>query len=146
MKTKKTTQKVDTRIQELEEEVKLAQETTKRSLADYQNLLRRTQEDRLKSIQMANQGLMEELVQPLEHLEMAAAQLNDPGLNMVLSQLKNVLENAGLEEIQAIGKKFDVELMEAVDKAGDGDTVVKVTQKGYMLNGVVIRHAKVVLE
>lgn len=146
MKTKKTTQKVDTRIQELEEEVKLAQETTKRSLADYQNLLRRTQEDRLKSIKMANQGLMEELVQPLEHLEMAAAQLNDPGLNMVLSQLKNVLENAGLEEIQAMGKKFDVELMEAVDKAGDGDTVVKVTQKGYMLNGVVIRHAKVVLE
>lgn len=143
MKKKKTANDI---FKKLEEELKASQETTKRSLADYQNLLRRTQEDRLKSIQMANQGLMEDLVQPVEHLEMAAGQINDPGLDMVLSQLKTVLENAGLEEIQAMGKDFDVDLMEAVEKAGEGSTVVKVTQKGYMLNGVVIRHAKVVLE
>ena len=65
MKTKKT--KHDLKIVELEEKLHLAQEKEMRSLADYQNLLRRTQQERLKSIQLANQGLMEDLIQPLEH-------------------------------------------------------------------------------
>ena len=119
MKTKKT--KHDLKIVELEEKLHLAQEKEMRSLADYQNLLRRTQQERLKSIQLANQGLMEDLIQPLEHLEMAAQQIDDQGLNMVTGQLKRVLEDAGLEEIEVMGKKFDVDFMEAVEKGEKGE-------------------------
>ncbi len=118
----------------------------KRALADYQNLLRRTQQERLKSIQLANQGLMEDLIQPLEHLEMAAQQIDDQGLNMVTGQLKRVLEDAGLKEIEAMDKKFDVDFMEAVEKGDKGDKVIKIVRKGYLLNGEVIQHAKVVLD
>ncbi|MCC6710854.1 MAG: nucleotide exchange factor GrpE [Candidatus Pacebacteria bacterium] len=144
---KKTTQdqKLAAKVLELEQQLHQAQEKEKRSLADYQNLLRRTQEERLKSIKLANQTLLEELVQPLEHLEMAAGQLNDPGLNMVLGQLKKVLTEAGLAEIEVMGKEFDVNLMEVVEKQAEGNKVVKVVRKGYLLNGVVIQHAKVVL-
>ncbi len=144
---KKTTQdqKLAAKVLELEQQLHQAQEKEKRSLADYQNLLRRTQEERLKSIKLANQTLLEELVQPLEHLEMAAGQLNDPGLNMVLGQLKKVLTEAGLAEIEVMGKEFDVNLMEVVEKQGEGNKVAQVVRKGYLLNGVVIQHAKVVL-
>lgn len=148
-KTKTSTnqdRKLEAKLLDLEEKLQAAAEKEKRSLADYQNLLRRTQEERLKSIKLANQSLIEELIQPLEHLEMAAVQLNDAGLNMVLDQLKKVLKNEGLEEIEVMGKRFDVEVMEAVEKNGQGDKVVKVIRKGYRLNGVVIQHAKVVLE
>lgn len=137
--------KLEAKLFALEEQLKVASEKEKRSLADYQNLLRRTQEERLKSIKLANQSLMEELIQPLEHLEMAAVQLNDPGLNMVLDQLKKVLVNAGLEEITVMGQEFDVNVMEAVEKKGQGNKVIEVVRKGYQLNGVVIQHAKVVL-
>jgi molecular chaperone GrpE len=144
MKTKKTKQ--DTKIVELEEQLHEAQEKEKRSLADYQNLLRRTQQERLRSVQLANQGLMEDLIQPLEHLEMAAGQIDDQGLNMVAGQLKMVLENAGLEEIEVMGKKFNVDFMEAVEKGEKGNKVIKIVRKGYLLNGEVIQHAKVVLD
>jgi molecular chaperone GrpE len=144
-KTTQDDQKLLAKVEELEQQLQQAQEKEKRSLADYQNLLRRTQEERLKSIKLANQTLLEELVQPLEHLEMAAGQLNDPGLNMVLGQLKKVLTEAGLAEIEVMGKEFDVNLMEVVEKQGEGNKVAKVVRKGYLLNGVVIQHAKVVL-
>jgi len=144
-KTTQDDQKLLAKVEELEQQLQQAQEKEKRSLADYQNLLRRTQEERLKSIKLANQTLLEELVQPLEHLEMAAGQLNDPGLNMVLGQLKKTLTDAGLAEIEVLGKEFDLNLMEVVEKQGEANKVVKVVRKGYSLNGVVIQHAKVVL-
>ena len=144
MKTKKTKQ--DPKIAELEEQLHLAKEKEMRSLADYQNLLRRTQQERLRSIQLANQSLMEDLIQPLEHLEMAAQQIDDQGLNMVAGQLKRVLEDAGLEEIEVMDKKFNVDFMEVVEKGEKGDKVVKIVRKGYLLNGEVIQHAKVVLD
>lgn len=155
MKTKKdkTTKNVDKvlekaqqRIVELEEQLHSSTEKEKRSLADYHNLVRRTQEERMKSIQMANRDLMESLVQPFEHLQMASDQIEDQGLIMVLEQLKKVLSDFGLEEIAAIGKEFDVEIMEVVEKEANGEIVTKVVQKGYRLNGVVIQHAKVVLD
>jgi len=142
----KVLEKAQQRIVELEEQLHLAQEKEKRSLADYHNLVRRTQEERMKTIQMASRDLMESLVQPFEHLQMASAQIEDQGLSMVLEQLKKVLSDFGLEEIEAIGKEFDVELMEAVEKEDKGEVVIKIAQKGYRLNGVVIQHAKVVLD
>lgn len=147
MKKTKVTDQQDlaAKVLVLEAQLQAAQEKEKRSLADYQNLLRRTQEERLKSIKLANQMLLEELVQPLEHLEMAAQQLNDAGLNMVLGQLKKVLTEAGLAEIEVLGKEFDLDTMEVVEKQGEGNKVIKVVRKGYSLNGVVIQHAKVVL-
>jgi len=122
-----------------------AQEKEKRALADYQNLIRRQQQDRAKLIQLANRDLIESLLPSLENLETAAAQLKDNGLELVLSQIKQVLAEFGVEEIEALGKEFDVELMEAVESKGEGQTVKKVLRKGYKLNGLVIQHAKVVL-
>jgi len=116
-----------------------------RALADYQNLVRRTREDRSKVAKIAGRDFIESLLEPFEHLSLAAEQLKDPGINMVVTELWQALASQGLQEIEAMGKKFDVNTMEVVERVGDGDIVVKVIRRGYMLNGEVIQHAKVVV-
>ena len=122
-----------------------ASEREKRALADYQNLVRRSQEDRARAIKLAGVEFASVLLQPMDHLARAAAQLKDPGLTMVLTQFEQALAQAGLEEIKVMGQKFDVNTMEVVDTKDKGEKVVAVVSKGYTLNGEVIQHAKVVL-
>lgn len=122
-----------------------AKESELRSLADYQNLVRRTSEDRVKLVKFANRELITDLLQPLDHLSLAAQQLNDSGLNMTVQQLWKVLNEYGVEEVNPVGKSFDVQTMEVVEKQGDGDTVLTVIKKGYTLHGEVIQHAKVIV-
>lgn len=138
-------EKLEARIADLEEALILSNEKEKRAMADYQNLVRRSREERQSFVKMANRDFALGILQPLEHLAMAATQINDQGLDMVIAQLQKQLENEGLVEIPAMGQKFDLETMEAVDKEGEGDKVVKVVRKGYTLNGEVIQHAQVVL-
>lgn len=133
------------KITELETALAASIEREKRVLADYQNVVRRSQEDRVRFVKMAASEFVETLLAPLDHLAMAAAQLNDKGLNMVVTELWQVLQSQGLEEIEVLNKPFDVSVMEAVDKQGKATKVVSVVSRGYRLNGEVIRHAKVVL-
>lgn len=115
-----------------------------RALADYQNLQRRSQADRAAWSKLATQGLLSSLLEPLEHLQLAAKQLNDPGLSMVVKQLFAQLEEHGLKKIDALGKSFDVDQMEAIAGSDpEGKKVTAVVREGYTLNGVLIQPAKV---
>lgn len=116
------------------------------ALADYQNLIRRTNEARSKISRLAARTFVEDLLQPLSHLSMASEQLNDAGLNMVVSQLWQALENNGLQKIDALGKEFDVSTMEATDTGENGKKVIKIVRDGYLLNDEIIQHAKVILD
>jgi molecular chaperone GrpE len=146
--TKKSTKKTidNKKIAELKQQLVESLEREKRALADYQNLVKRNQEERIKFLQLANQNLIETLLSPLEHLSLAAEQIEDQGLNMVIRDFWQVLEEAGVEEIYPKGEKFDLKTMEVIDKEGDGQTVVKVAKRGYRLNGQVIQHAKVIVK
>lgn len=151
--TTKSSAVLEEKIVDLEGKLELAQQKHQRALADYQNLVRRTQQEKVAWAQLAHRELVEELLQPLEHLSMAAEQLSDSGLDMVISQLWQKLEAQGLKEIDALGKSFDIELMEAVEQQADqADTgtkqelvVTKVVRRGYTLNNHVLQHAKVAL-
>lgn len=134
-----------TQLGELEAQLLVAQEQARRAVADYQNLQRRVQEDRIKLVKLATQDLVSELLQPLDHLSLAAQQLQDAGLDMVIKQLWLTLENQGLKKLDVLGRPFDVATMEVVDASAAGEVVVKVQSDGYTLNGELIKHAKVVL-
>ena len=136
----------DELIEQLVDQIEVSTTKEKRALADYQNLVRRTREDRTKIAKLAAKNFVEDLLQPLSHLSMASAQLDDTGLNMVVGQLWTALENNGLQKIDALGKEFDIETMEATDKGEKSETVVKIVSEGYRLNGEVIQHAKVILD
>ena len=116
------------------------------ALADYQNLVRRTNEERGRVARLAARNFVDNMLQPLSHLTLAGQQLNDAGLNMVIGQLWQSLEENGLKKINALGKDFDVSTMEAVEKGEHGKKVLKIVRDGYVLNDEVIQHAKVILD
>jgi len=68
------------------------------------------------------------------------------GFLQIQNQIKDFLKQGGIEEIETIGKKFNPETMDAVEeidmKVASG-TVVEELQKGYMMQGKVLRPAKV---
>jgi len=138
---------------QLEEQLHACQERERRVLADYQNLVRRQQEEKQVWMKLATGELVADLLTPLSHLSLAAGQLKDAGLDMVISQLWQVLTSHGLVEINPLGQEFDVAEMEAVEdketgmrnEEKAGQKVVKVVSKGYKLNGKVLQHAKVIV-
>jgi molecular chaperone GrpE len=72
------------------------------------------------------------------------------GVQLIYSKLKSTLKQKGLEEMEASGKTFDADVMEAITSipAPNDDLKGKVVdeiEKGYSLNGKVIRYAKVVI-
>ncbi len=136
---------LEARIEQLETELAEAQETAARFRADYDNLQKRTEKWKQRVIRTANREFVAPLLDPLTHLQMASKQLDDQGLDMVVKQLWQTLESQGLERLIPAGEPFDVETMEAVERTGEGNTVVAVRQPGYRLNDTIIRHAKVVV-
>jgi molecular chaperone GrpE len=137
--------KLRAQLEQIQDQLNRVQEKEKRSLADYQNLLRRTNEDRAKIAKFANKDLIQALLPVAENLDRAAIQFADEGLSLVIKQLWQVLAEFGVERIEADGQKFDIETMEAIDANGEGDTVTAIIQHGYKLKGEVIQHTKVVL-
>lgn len=132
----------------LEAKLLAATESEKRALADYQNLLRRTKEEKVEWARLANLELVEAILEPLRNLSLAAKSLNDQGLNMVITQFWQKLNDQGLEEISSemiLHQPFDVETMEAIERRGEGETVLEVLTPGYKLNDRVITHARVIV-
>lgn len=137
------------KIFELEKQLSQAKDKELRAIADYQNLQRRSREEYSNTVKFATKALISDLLEPLEHLSMTAEQMQNKILDMVLSQLWVVLKEHGLQELQVMGKPYDVQTMEVVDLL-DGATekdgvVVKIVKRGYSLNGQVIQHAKVAI-
>lgn len=147
--TQEELSQLEQQLTDLETELQQAKDSALRAQADYQNLLRRTREERTQLVKMASKQLVEDILEPLEHLSMVAEQSDDTVLPVVLQQLWAKLQDNGLQEIECMGKPFDVQTMEVIDRKDDapedGGVVVSVAKRGYMLNGQVIQHAKVVL-
>ena len=142
MKTKKpTVQKDDMAKKQLEDQLK-------RALADYQNLERRVEEERRLLGALSSAILIEKFLPVLDNLESAQSHLSDPGLEIVIKQFKDILNQEGVEEIQTEGQTFDPNMHEAVEVAeGENDnTIVKTVRKGYKINNKVLRPAQVVVE
>ncbi len=125
-----------------------------RLAADFQNFRRRTESERSRIYQDAKEGISLQLLEVLDNFERAmehAAESPDEklaeGMELILKQLKGVLDRNGVKEIEALGKPFDPNFHNAVmTEAAEGaqsGTVTKVFQKGYMLNQKVIRPSMV---
>lgn len=129
--------KLETQIQDLEEK-------HKRALADYQNQQKRHLQEKTQYIKFANTDIIHKFLSVLDHLQAAAAHLNDSGLNMVIQEFHQLLESEGVTQVNADGQVFDPDIMECVQQVpGEEDIVVKVTQAGYFHDDHLIRPAKV---
>ncbi len=121
----------------------------RRALADYQNLQKRTAEEREAVVKFANTILILKLLPTLDNLEKAIAHLGnnnvEDGLKMVIKQFKDVLRQEGVEEIEALGLEFNPDTMEAIEIVGgeENNKVMEVVAPGFTLSGKIIRPAKV---
>ncbi|MCI8647184.1 MAG: nucleotide exchange factor GrpE [Firmicutes bacterium] len=123
-----------------------------RLMADFQNYKKRVEKEKSDIYSYANEKLATELLTVLDNFERALEHEGEDksfkeGMEMIFKQLFDVLEKAGLKEIPALGEEFDPNFHNAVmnedtDEYESG-TVSGVMQKGYTLNGKVIRPSMV---
>lgn len=123
-----------------------------RLMADFQNYKKRVEKEKKDLYSYANEKLVTELLDVLDNFERALVQEGQgdsfkEGMEMIFKQLGDVLKKSGLAEIPALGEEFDPNFHNAVmseetDEYESG-TVSGVMQKGYTLNGKVIRPSMV---
>jgi len=119
-----------------------------RAKADLINY-RKEQEKRIVDYyKFANEGLILEILRVLDSFVLALKHVNGKdkeGLLQIYNQLKNILKSQGVEEIKAVGEKFNPEFHESTGETEGGKKgiVAEELQKGYLLNNKVIRATKV---
>lgn len=120
-----------------------------RAQADFINYRRRQEEQMSEWSKMFGEGLLRDILPVLDTLDASIAHngKTDNGLVGVREQLMKILAKHGLTEMKAVGEKFNPELHEAVEQVAAEKTseglVVEEVQKGYLLNGKILRVAKV---
>jgi len=128
-----------------------------RGLADFDNYRKRVARERAQLTRCANEDLIKRLLDVVDNIERAldaASESEDfdgfkKGMELIYDHLKGILTKEGLCPIVCLGEPFDPNYHEAVmalEKEGhESDKVVEEVQKGYMLDGRVIRPSKVVV-
>lgn len=121
--------------------------------ADYENLRRRTRQEREELLKFGSEQLIKNLLPVLDNFERALASAGDggekfiSGVEMIHRQLNEVLNAEGLTPIPAKGEPFDPNLHEAVMQVEDTgepeNTIAEELRRGYYLKGKVIRPSMV---
>jgi len=124
-------------------------ETLQRVHAEFQNYLKRTEDDKSKFIKLSNETLIKNLLPIIDNLELALIHNKEKnefseGITLILQQFLQILEKEGLQKIPAIGK-FDPNKHEAImiEQSEESGTIIQELQKGYMLNDKILRSSKV---
>lgn len=144
-------------LRELERENAQLKQQLLRLKADHMNFRRRSESQKNSIILEANEKLLQDLLPVLDSLERALAAQQEctqgetpffAGVQMISQNMLDILAFHGLETIDAAGGPFDPRYHDAISMEGDGGAPLVVTeeiQTGYLLNGKVIRHAKVLV-
>lgn len=118
-----------------------------RALADYDNLRRRTDEEKTLWIKFSSQTIITKLLTILDMLEKAQEHLKDQGLAIATLEFKKILNEEGVVEIlPKVGDEFDHELHEVIETVEDGEKgkIAEIVVPGWKYtDGQVLRYAKV---
>jgi molecular chaperone GrpE len=131
-------------------------ELARRTKADFENYRKRIDREAAQAEARGRAGLARELLSVVDNLEraLAAAEPQDEqadnhiaeGVRLVYEELAGVLKSAGVESYSPTGEQFDPDQHEAMlTRPGKPGEVLEVFQKGYRLNGQVLRPARVVV-
>ncbi|MGB3947348.1 MAG: nucleotide exchange factor GrpE [Bacteroidia bacterium] len=148
----------DAKIAELQAKVDELNDKYLRLYSEFDNYRKRTAKERIELIQTAGEDVFKSMLPVVDDFERAIksnADVTDvkavtDGVSLIYNKLKNTLTQKGLEEMKSMGEVFNTDLHEAITNipAPSDDMKGKVVdelEKGYSLNGKVIRFAKVVI-
>lgn len=164
IETQQHTEKMDTETESIpEEQSNPAEEKAKeyldryqRTLAEFDNFRKRTIKEKASMYDDGVRDTVEKLLPVVDNLERAVATQKQKseeedaflkGVNMTLKQLKEIFKAMGVEEIPALGEKFDPAFHAAVaheenDEYGENEIIIEML-KGYTHKEKVIRHSMV---
>ena len=143
------------RIKKLELELQEWKNSYTRKLAEFQNFTKRKEAEVSEMKKYASEDIIIKLLDNIDNLERAVDASKETknfdslieGVNMILNNLKYLLKEEGVEEIETDGKNFDPyehqAMMTEQKEELENDAIVQVFQKGYKLKGKVIRPAMV---
>ena len=138
----------DEKIEELTDRVK-------RQMAEFENFRKRTEKEKSTMYEMGARDIIEKMLPVLDNLERGIAAIPEEykgtalaeGMDKICRQFQKTLEDAGVKNIEAVGKEFDPNFHNAVMHVDDeslGENVVaEELQKGYMYRDIVVRHSMV---
>tara|TARA_B110001454_G_scaffold83323_1_gene80063 strand:- start:552 stop:1160 length:609 start_codon:yes stop_codon:yes gene_type:complete len=144
-------------LEKLQEQSKVSLDKVVRAQAEMENLRKRAARDVENAHKYALEKFTNELLPIMDSLELGlsasvkAKNLNDlcKGMELTLEMFNTVMEKFGITMIEPKGEKFNPELHDAVSMQETNDSnsgiIIEVMQKGYTLNGRLIRPAMVVV-
>jgi molecular chaperone GrpE len=147
----------DVGIDQIQADLERFRDLALRSQADFENYRKRSIREREEAVRFANFSFVEKLVPILDSFELglAAARSNEAaapivsGMEMVGRQLVEVLNQFGVEGVEATGRPFDPNVHEAVAQEPSSEvpegSVVRQLRKGYKLKDRLVRAALVVV-
>ena len=150
-----TSDNCDDKVKKLEAELEEWKNSYTRKLAEFQNFTKRKENEVAEMRKYASEGIIVKLLDNIDNLERAVDASKESqnfdslieGVNMILNNLKNLLTEEGVEEIEAAGKEYDPYEHKAMITENkeelDDNMVVQVFQKGYKMKGKVVRPAMV---
>ncbi len=141
-------------ISEIKEEYKELDDRFKRMLAEFENYKKRTQKEKENIYGMVTGDVLMTMLPIMDNLEKAAETKTEDsqyqeGVKLVSRQFSEALKSLGLEEIEAVGKRFDPQYHEAVshieDETKGEQEIVQEYRKGYKIGNKVVRYSMVIV-
>ncbi|MCC8127800.1 MAG: nucleotide exchange factor GrpE [Clostridiales bacterium] len=138
-----------------DEKIEELQERLVRQMAEFDNFRKRTEKEKSSMYEIGARDIIEKLLPVLDNFERGLSAVPEEekgssfaeGIEMIYKQLWKMLEDAGVEVIEAEGQPFDPNLHNAVMHIDDdsfGENVIsQELQKGYKYRGTVVRHSMV---
>ena len=149
---------VDTEVEKLRAEVLAAKDQVLRAQAEMQNVRRRAEQDVEKAHKFALDRFAADIVTVADNLERALGTIDRgddkqkpvaEGIELTLKSLLDTLLKHGIRQLNPTGEPFNPQEQEAIamvpNPAMEANHILDVMQKGYILNGRVIRPARVVV-
>lgn len=147
-KKEKKKDKKDEQIEDLTDRLK-------RQMAEFENFRKRTEKEKSQMYDMGAKNIVEKVLPVIDNFERGLATVpednqEDPfvdGMNKIYKHMMNVLEEAGVKPIEAVGAEFDPNFHNAVmhveDESLGENVIAEELQKGYMYRDTVVRHSMV---
>ncbi|MGA2822199.1 MAG: nucleotide exchange factor GrpE [Bacteroidales bacterium] len=158
-KASKSKHRKEDRTEDLEQEVVLLNDKYLRLYSEFDNYRKRSLKEKIELSKSAASDLIITLLPVLDDFERAINAMetgedkenaHNDGIYLIYNKLKNILSQQGVELMKVMGEEFNTDFHEALTKIPAPKPelkgkVVDVIQNGYLLNGKVIRYAKVVV-
>jgi len=141
------------RIEQLEEDLTDERERSLRLLAEFDNYRRRTKEERALAEGFGKREVMLALLEVMDDFDRALLHIGErsdavvDGVRLIHQRFNNVLEEHGVSAFESEGQMFDPAIHEAMTMIdGNGEqsgTVYSEYRRGYLMNGKLLRPARV---